>query len=162
MARFNADEIFDIARRIEENGETFYRKAAELVQDEQAKKILTTLADWEVRHARFFAELQAETDTGGSAEAYDPEDQAVQYLQAFADGQLFDLSTPPAEKLSPSVTVEEVFGFAIDLEKEAVCFYSAMQEAVPENLGRDRIGGIVKEELAHVRILTKERDKLRG
>jgi hypothetical protein len=31
-----------------------------------------------------------------------------------------------------------------------------MKEAIPQNLGRDRIEAIIKEEMGHIRVLTKE------
>ena len=42
--QFNADEIFEIAERIEQNGARFYRKAAGNTADDKSKKMLEQLA----------------------------------------------------------------------------------------------------------------------
>jgi hypothetical protein len=31
-----------------------------------------------------------------------------------------------------------------------------MRDAVPEKLGRDRLDGVIKEEMGHIRLLSKE------
>ncbi len=48
--RFNADEVFDMAVRIETNGAEFYRKAASLQEDEENSNFLNGLARMEDRH----------------------------------------------------------------------------------------------------------------
>jgi rubrerythrin len=35
-------------------------------------------------------------------------------------------------------------------------FYLGMKEAVPEQLGRKRLDEIIKEEMGHIRLLSKE------
>ena len=52
MYDFNAEEIFKIAMRIEENGAAFYRKAADLQADAENKKLLLQLAVMEDGHPR--------------------------------------------------------------------------------------------------------------
>ena len=51
---FNAGEVLEIALQIERNGRKFYTRAAQGTTDEQAKKILQTLADWELEHEAIF------------------------------------------------------------------------------------------------------------
>ena len=57
---FNADEVFEIAEQIERNGSSFYNHGAELVSDEVTRKLLLSLATWESRHEKLFAEMRAE------------------------------------------------------------------------------------------------------
>ncbi len=45
---------------------------------------------------------------------------------------------------------------AIEAEKDSIVFYLGMKEAVAENLGQDRIDVIIKEEMGHIRVLSKE------
>ena len=58
MLEFNADEIFEMAVRIEENGAAFYRKAGELQADAETKKFLQGLAAMEDQHKKTFTEIK--------------------------------------------------------------------------------------------------------
>jgi rubrerythrin len=49
----------------------------------------------------------------------------------------------------------EILKSAIEAEKDSIVFYLGMKEAVPQNLGRDRIEAIIKEEMGHIQMLTK-------
>ena len=55
---FNANEVFEMAIRIEENGAAFYRKAAELQSDESNQDFLRKLAAMEDAHKVSFNEMQ--------------------------------------------------------------------------------------------------------
>jgi rubrerythrin len=55
---FNADEIFEMAIRIENNGAAFYRKAAGLQSDTKNQKFLESLANMEDQHKRIFTEMK--------------------------------------------------------------------------------------------------------
>ena len=41
-------------------------------------------------------------------------------------------------------------------EKDSIVFYLGMKEIVPENLGKTKIDQIIKEEMAHIKLLSKE------
>lgn len=45
---------------------------------------------------------------------------------------------------------------AIVAEKDSIVFYLGMMQFVPEELGKDKLGKIIKEEMGHIRILSKE------
>ena len=47
---FNADEVFQLAIRFEQNGASFYRKAAKLQTDSAAAEMLNALASMEDHH----------------------------------------------------------------------------------------------------------------
>ena len=48
----------------------------------------------------------------------------------------------------------DVLRKAIELEKDAIIYYLGMKDAVPEDLGRDRIDRIIRQEMGHVVLLT--------
>lgn len=50
---------------------------------------------------------------------------------------------------------------AIGLEKDSIVFYLGMKEAVPQRSGRDKIEGIIKEEMRHMATLSRELETLR-
>jgi rubrerythrin len=83
---FNADEIFEMAIRIENNGATFYRKAAGLQTDVKHQKFLESLANMEDRHQKIFTEMRTTlTEKDKSPKVFDPYDEVSQYLAAMAD-----------------------------------------------------------------------------
>jgi len=154
--RFNADEVFRIAERIEDNGAAFYRAAAAKVSS-VASRVLFDLAAWEDKHKEFFAQLRRQLpgdDREGTV--FDPHDETLLYLQSLADGVVFDPKADPLAGLGPEPSFAQVLRSALAREKDAIAFFVGMQKLVPEALGKGRIGDIVAEEMKHVTILTKE------
>lgn len=148
---FNADDIFEMAEQMERNGAAFYRNAAEGNIDPDNKEFLLELAKMEVAHEQTFkamrAELAAQEKT---ATVFDPQGEATLYLRALADTRVF------FEKDIDTSTMLGILKSAIEAEKDSIVFYLGMKEAVPAELGQDRLDGIIKEEMGHVRLLGKE------
>ena len=158
---FNADEIFEMAMEIERNGAKFYRKAAEGNAGRTQKDMLLRLADMEVKHEQIFAVMRGElSDVEKASATFDPEGQAALYLQALADGHVFNPKADPSSKLKGSESAAEVLRIAIGLERDSIVFYVGIQDLVGKTLGRDRIGNIIKEEMSHVTMLTGELAKV--
>ncbi|MGC9194301.1 MAG: ferritin family protein [Syntrophobacteraceae bacterium] len=55
---FTASELFDLAVRVEENGERFYRSALKRAKSETVKELLSWLADQEVEHRNTFSQIR--------------------------------------------------------------------------------------------------------
>ncbi len=159
---FNADEIFQMAEQIERNGSAFYRKAASFATRPATAQILLKLAAMEDEHEKTFARMRAElSEQERNAPLPDPEDQASLYLRAWADGQVFDVRSNPAERLRGKERVEEILQLAIGLEKDSIVFYLGMKEAIPRRLGQSKVDGIIKEEMRHIATLSRELETLR-
>jgi rubrerythrin len=154
---FNADEILQIAVTIEENAQAFYTQASKRVSDEEAKKIFAELAAWEVGHIAIFSKMRARFAEADAGIAFaDPDGEAASYLQAIADGKIFDIRKAPVELANLPDSPLEIIQMAIAKEKDAVIFYLSLQEMVPETLGRDEVKSIVTEEISHVRFLSEK------
>jgi rubrerythrin len=131
---FNADEIFEMAEQIERNGASFYRKSAESIDDPAEKKLLLDFAAMEDEHEKTFAELRAGlSEKEKTATAFDPEGEAALYLRALADTRVF------FEKKIDTSSMEEILKEAILAEK---------------NFGKTKIDAIIKEEMAHIKLLS--------
>ncbi len=52
--------------------------------------------------------------------------------------------------------MKEIVKEAILAEKDSIVFYLGMKELVPEGLGKDKVDKIIKEEMSHIRLLTKK------
>jgi rubrerythrin len=152
---FNADEIFEIAEQIERNGSSFYKQGAELVSDEVMRKLLLSLATWETRHEKLFAEMRAELlKKEKEPTAFDPDNEAALYLRAMADDHVFNVKDT-SEILKGSESPEEILNTALGFEKDSIAYFLGMKELVPERLGKDRLDKIVREEISHVATLTR-------
>jgi len=148
---FNAFEIFEMAEQIERNGAKFYRKAADLISDENAGKILLNLADMEVDHEKIFADMRGKlTPQQRELMVFDPNNEVALYLQAMADGHVFDLKKELAEQLTGSQTVRDILKIAISAEKDSIVFYLGLKDFVPVKAGKDKVEDIIKEEMSHI------------
>ena len=146
---FNADEIFEMAEQIERNGASFYRKAAESIDDPAGKKLLLNFAAMEDEHEKTFAALRKElSGKEKTATTFDPDGEAALYLRALADTRVF------FEKKTDTSTMEKILREAILAEKDSIVFYLGMKEMVAEKFGKTKINAIIKEEMAHIKLLS--------
>ena len=159
---FNADEIFEMAIRIENNGATFYRKAAGLQSDTKNQKFLESLANMEDQHKRIFTEMRTTlTEKDKSPKVFDPYDEVSQYLAAMADNMGGEGSPSVADSLTGDETLEEILRIAVGLEKDSILFYLGIKDLIPHQSGQDRIDEIIKEERRHVVQLSNLLEKLK-
>ncbi|MEW6186357.1 MAG: ferritin family protein [Thermodesulfobacteriota bacterium] len=148
---FNADDIFEMAEQLERNGARFYRTAAEAVQTPAAKDLLLRLAAMEDNHEKTFAQMRAQLKAAEkSSTVFDPHGEAAGYLKSLADTRVF------FEKKIDTSSMEAILKEAITAEKDSIVFYLGMKEAVPESLGKNRLEEVIKEEMGHIRLLSKE------
>ena len=151
MYDFNADDIFEMAGQMERNGAKFYRTAADAVADAQSRQMLLELAEMEIDHEKTFAQMRSElTAPEKEATVFDPQGDAVGYLRALADTRVF------FEKEIEVSSMQAILKDAITAEKDSILFYLGMRDAVPAGKGRSRLDAIIKEEMGHIRLLSKE------
>ena len=148
---FNADEVFEMAEQLERNGNAFYLKAAESVKDPRHVSLLRKLAAMEVDHEKTFKAMRQSLSSGEKAKTvFDPDGEAALYLKALADSRVF------FEKPIDLSSMESILKAAIEAEKDSIVFYLGMKNAVPEELGQNRIDAIIREEMGHIRLLSRE------
>ena len=155
---FNAFEIFEIAEQLERNGAKFYRKAARSIADQDLRQILLELADMEAEHEETFAGMRkqlSESDKDWQLRVFDPENELSLYLQAMANGHVFDLRKDPSKQLRSTETVEDILKLAIDAEKDSIVFYLGLKDFVPIRAGKDKVEEIIKEEMSHIAVLNR-------
>ena len=148
---FNAEEIFMMAEQIERNGAKFYREAAQNVSSPEDKELLLGLAGMEDEHEKTFQIMRAQlSEKEKEATVFDPEGEAAQYLKALADTRVF------FEKTIDLSSMKSILKAAIEAEKDSIVFYLGMKDGVPEKFGKQKIEAVIKEEMHHIRILSKE------
>lgn len=154
---FTADEVFEMAEHLERNGAEFYNDAAESVEKGKLQDLFYTLSEWEIKHEKMFSGLRKDLSSKEqSLITFDPESESTRYLKSLVEGMVSFEHTLDAD--SP----EDILKAAIESEKDAVSFYVAMRNAVPEALGKSKIDQIIKEEAAHAKLLGVQLGKLIG
>jgi rubrerythrin len=145
---FNADEIFEMALKIEQNGEKFYRDSAAKIADPEAIRLLLKLADMEVEHQRIFSGMKTALSAAEKkAMTFDPNNEAGLYLASLANTKVF------FEKDIDTSALEGIFKAALAAEKDSIAFYLGMKDLVPAGGGREKVEEIIQEEMRHIRIL---------
>lgn len=145
---FSADEVFEMAEQLEQNGATFYRNSAAAITDEQNKKVLLGLAAMEDEHEKIFAEMRSSLTSGEKESGtFDPEEETLAYLKALVDTRVF------FKKEIDTSSMKEILKAALIAEKDAIVFFMGLKEMVPENLGKNRLEGIIKEEMSHIKLI---------
>ena len=152
---FNADEVFNMAVRIEENGAAFYRKAADLQENEEDKAFLHSLAKMEDRHKISFEEMKQKLSEMETAQTvFDPDDEISLYLTAMADAHGGEGDPDVLETLTGQESMEDIIQTAIGLEKKSILFYIGIEDLVPAKMGQGKIDDIIREERTHIAQLT--------
>jgi len=160
---FNADEVLEMAIRIERNGAAFYRKAAGLQSDEKNRDFFESLAAMEDKHQETFTEMRktlSQKDKGGKV--FDPHGELALYLASMADSLGGEGSPSAADALTGNETLEDIVNIALGLEKDSILFYLGLKSMVPPKYGRDKIEQIIEEERKHVAQLTGILNKVKA
>lgn len=148
---FNADDVFEIAVKIEQNGAKFYRDAAEKIDNQENKQFLLELAVMEDGHETTFANMQKELkDQETASTTFDPEDENGSYLKALADARVF------AKKEEPANDFQSILYSAVQAEKDSIAFYLGMKNMMSEKSGKSKIDDIIKEEMSHIKLLAEK------
>lgn len=112
---FNADEIFEMAIRIEENGAKFYRKASNNQSDKLNREMLEKLAVMEDHHKLTFETLKKTLSDAEKIETvFDPNNESSQYLAAMVDSHGGEGSPDAADALTGEESIKEIINIAIN------------------------------------------------
>lgn len=142
---FDPREVFQIAVRIEENGERFYREMAEKIDDADVRRLFTFLAEEEVAHRRFYEGLIAEAEPFEPEESYPGE--YFDHLRSYAEGIIFS-QEKFEEKMKEIEDPSAALDFAIGVEWDSIHYYQELKGLVPESR-RGQLDAIVAEERRH-------------
>jgi rubrerythrin len=151
VARFNIEEILQLALSLERVGEDFYRRAEEKLEDPRLRETFRFLALEEVGHARTFGAM---LDRIGR---FDPGPEATEeyqaYLRAYVDNAVFSRDRAE-ELLSGRLDQESALRFAMQREQDSIHFYLELRGLLPEQ-ERGAIEEILDEERAHYKKLSE-------
>lgn len=147
---FSIGDILDLAIQIEKNGEMVYRKAAQGTSRKSLASFFESLANEEVRHARWFSDLKEKVNKTTD----DPrlEEMGKKVLQGILGDQTFSLKEAGLEDMEE---VEDVLKAAIEYEEDTVLFYEMIRSFLDDKETLRHLDVIIEEENNHIRRLEK-------
>ena len=150
---FEAREIVAIAIKIEENGEGFYMRMANVIKNRQVKETFEFLAGEERKHRNSFREIQQRLGEFKPAyESYPGE--YLNYVKALVEESIFTKERAGQLLVKKFKTAAAALDTAIGLEKDSILFYNEMKNFVPESEHKP-INEIIDQEKEHLRKLSE-------
>jgi rubrerythrin len=145
---FSRDEIFDLAVRIEKNGESFFRNAMTKVSVPSLKSLFEWLAEQEVKHAEWFTMRKEQMDITSETPELDQESSNM--LQDILGDQTFSLDEVDLAKVE---SVQEILDLAIEFEKDTILFFEMILSLSLDAETGTELKEIIAEEKHHIELL---------
>jgi rubrerythrin len=145
---FTAEEILDMAIRIERNGEHTYREAIQKAANPKMESLLGWMADEEKQHAEFFLEIKEKLEISGGnpvADAF-----GHQILDKLLGNQRFSLEDVDFGKVEH---VKDLIGVFIEFEEDTVLFYQMLESFLQDDRAQRELRRVIDEEKRHIRKL---------
>ncbi len=151
---FTAQDILDIAIRLEKNGERTYRDARLHISDDALKTLLAWIAQEEHDHARWFTELKNRLAQGEDHHLMAELSRAL--VDDVVQGQAFSLQEVDFETIdSPDKMLRTFIGF----ENDTIAFYELLKTFIDDTAIAAQLEQIILEEMKHT---AKFREMLAG
>lgn len=156
MQVFTANDIVEVAVRIEDNGINFYNFAQQIAKTEEAKKLFVQLAAAEAAHKRTFEKLLSQIETYTPPESYAGEYSA--YLRNYVDNNLIFTKDVMDKQLAKVTDTLGAVEFAIQRELDSILYYHEIKNLVPQGQ-HEAIEKIINEERKHYAMLLDMKKK---
>jgi rubrerythrin len=153
-ALFSANEILDLAIKLEKNGELVYRGAIEKVSNPELIRLLEWMADEEVKHANWFAELKLELDQKGVNPFM--EKMSRELFDDLLGDKNFSLKDVDFSSVSE---IDDLIAIFIEFEKDSVRFYQVLEPFIEDPVSLESLKKIVDEENCHIKRLQELRGR---
>ncbi len=154
-ARFNAEELMEMAIQIEKNGKEYFTAMAERSQNPAVKEIFMFLCNEEQSHLEHFIRIRDRL-ASEKAEEFEIADEynspeMFAYLNAMSDGKVFPNLVSHCELAAEIKSDEQAVYHAISFEKDTVLFFTEILGLI----GRDDenyalIEELIRQEKIHI------------
>ena len=151
---FSAKEIIELAIKIEKNGEAVYRNAIEKVSNPELVPLLEWMADEEVKHANWFAELRHNLETKNENPFV--EEMGHELFNEMLGDKNFSLKDVDFAAIEEIDDLIETF---IEFEKDSIIFYEVLKPFVEDPVVREYLNKIIDEEKHHIELLKEITDR---
>lgn len=143
---FTFSDILDIAVKIEENGEAYYRRALKSVSDPDLVRMFQWLAEQEADHARRFADMRTRIEVTTEE---DPQLAGIgrALLREAVSEKGFSLDDTEAADIS---RVKTLIDLSVTFEQDTVEFYNLLRPFVADARDRQLLDEIIAQENDHM------------
>lgn len=141
------NDIIKFAMKMEMDGKAFYEKQAAATDNPQLKQVLTTLAEEEDRHFRFFKQLMDHPNTIPSIDAFTSPG-TIKNLQ-----NIFETMAADNKEKHFGDNVVTVWTEALRIEEKAVAFYTEKADAESDTGRKKLLSTIADEEKRHIHMI---------
>ena len=143
-----ADEVVQMAMDMERTGRTFYESLGSACDDRGVSRLCVRLAEQEAAHYAVFEKMHRQLAEGGQAKLLSDQ----QAARAHELVRAFVVPTPEeVRRVALGGKLADALDMAIQMEKDAVRFYSSVVEVLPGEM--DPVTKVIQEEEAHLRDL---------
>ena len=145
---FSIQEILDLAIRLEKNGESVYRNAAAKLSRSDLVSLLVWMADEEVKHALWFAELKRKYES----KTINPfmEEMGREIFTDMLGEKSFSHRDVDFSKMDQPDDLVSVF---IEFEQDTILFYETLKPFIEDNDTLNNLEKIIAEENNHITML---------
>ncbi len=145
---FSAEEILDIAIRLEQNGEAIYRKAMKEIDTPEFVKMLQWISTEENQHAGWFENLK--NDLSSRPDNPVAREMQKEVFQDMIGDQSFSLKDVDFSRISG---IDELIRVFIEFEEDTVLFYEMLEPFLQEEASLKQLKKIIAEEKHHIQRL---------
>jgi rubrerythrin len=143
------DEVLQMAIQMEELGKDFYESLCVAMDNPKLVQLCHKLAGEEANHRELFRELRASLAAQGKT-VFLTDSQLCEARQKIKTSLLPDSSA--IQRVIASNSLRDLLALAIQMEANAVYFYSQLAQSLPEN---NVVETIANEEQRHLNLLTQ-------
>ncbi len=151
---FSAGEIIDLAIKLEKNGEAVYRGAVEKVSMPALVPLLQWMADEEVKHADWFAQLKLDLETKNENPFV--AEMSRELFNEMLGEKNFSLKDVDFSSVEEIDDLLEIF---IEFEKDSIIFYEVLKPFVEDPVAREHLSKIIDEEESHIERLKEVKNR---
>jgi len=145
---FSANELLDLAIKLEKNGEAVYRDAIEKISNPELVRLLEWMADEEVKHVNWFIEMKLKLDQGGVNPFM--EKMSRELFSDLLGDKNFSLKDVNFASVSD---IDELIDIFIEYEKDSIRFYQVLEPFVEDPVSLESLKKIIDEENCHIKRL---------
>lgn len=135
-------DIFEMAKKMEKEGEKHYRDLAEQTENEGLKSILTLLANDEVKHYLTFQKMESQL-----------EDDLTETMILQDAQEIFESMKKQRTQFNDRIEQEDMYKYAVEHEKKSAASYLKLLEQTKDPKQKIILAKIIAEEKKHAFLL---------
>jgi rubrerythrin len=148
---FNVDQVFQIARRIQQNGAEFYEEMAKRFRESGLRGLCSELAKCRAERAKALAEGRKEFFGGsGLPETSGRDDYIMSHPSEMADLAVFSHDQYHSKPLTGQESREEILKDAIGRCEEVIVFFQGLKGFVQDAFSKKTLNRIIEEEQNYI------------